>query len=90
VTTFLYVLYAFFGLGVICLILACTGWAETPIEPPACETCSDPSGMGRCDDCPVFCGHRLCRGRRTEARWTGSDMDVLAGDLTSIKREGQW
>jgi hypothetical protein len=54
-----------------------------------CDACSDPSGMAWCV-CPVFCGHRLCRGRRTEARWTGSDMDVLAGDLTSIKREGQW
>jgi hypothetical protein len=35
-TTFLYVLYAFAGLGVICLILACTPWVDgTPAEPPA-------------------------------------------------------
>lgn len=54
-----------------------------------CENCSDPSGMGWCT-CPIFCGHRLCRGRRVQARWSPNDMDVLAGDLTSIKREGQW
>lgn len=86
---FFYVLYAFAGLGVICLILAVTGWAETPIEPPACDACSDPSGIGACI-CTLFCGHRFCYGRRTEARWTPDDMDVLAGDLTSITREGNW
>jgi hypothetical protein len=90
VTVFEYVLYGFFGLGVICLILACTPWTDgTPAEAPACAACSDPSGMAWCV-CPVFCGHRLCRGRRVQARWSPGDMDVLDGDLTGIKREGQW
>jgi hypothetical protein len=54
-----------------------------------CDACSDPSGMAWCV-CPVNCGHRLCRGRHSHARWTEGDMDVLAGDMASVNREGQW
>ena len=54
-----------------------------------CGTCSDPTGLGACI-CTLFCGHRLCRGRRVQARWAPHDMEVLAGDLTSLNREGNW
>lgn len=87
-TTFLYVLYAFAGLGVICLILACTGWAETPIEPPACQTCSDPAGMGDCA-CTVRCGHRFCRGRRLQATWNDDDPAWAAAMGIDLERSGK-
>jgi hypothetical protein len=88
VNVFLYVLWAFFGLGVICLILACTPWADGTPEPPACLTCSDPAGMGGCT-CAVRCGHRFCRGRRLQATWNDDDIAQAAAMGIDLERSGQ-